>query len=816
SPLSLPTPSRGASKAEEIAEGHTTTDSTSPADQPLLPDEALVKLTDADGRTYFWDRRSKVCSWVLPKGVDALWAGRKCSDGRTYYWKRTGGDIDSKKAVWVLPSLTSEKSEKAPAEAKPQEAPRQRMPLPLRKDMVASPAALSCQLPQRGAEAEDLGPFASVLREYEVKKETFAVEVARPKVRVSAQAPPAAEVKTEESPTVVKDLSAKLVEVTADSAQLREELAVLKREMAEFAAARHVVEKRGKRLERSRSTSRSRRSRKNKSKKSKPSYDSSPSASRSPGESRSRGSRRTPAPAARSSRSRSRGRSTSSHRSSVAPPSCSLDRRSRSSRNRVSRRSCPGHSRSRGSERSISRHKSVVAASCSPDRSVSRRSCSRRVSRHGSAARSRNLSKRSISSRKSSPAGASRSPARSASKQSRLSRRSSAGRSRSPRSAKRVVVPSRQASPASSSHSPSPRVSRSSCPSRSLAAIPQKQQQSVFELWANEPSTGSVPKPQVIIQSVDSRLRSPAPVFRNLSRSRSPVRGGTPGPESENMLDRFMTSVVHGKPPGSWAPGASPQVDGVGTRLAVTEWCPSGEKPVSATYVFFHATGFHSRCWDEVIKRLDADAHCFAIDARGHGQSDKPPPRDGVYLWPELADEAASVLRTLGVKDALGIGHSMGGYLLLHAALSDKSFFSGLLLLDPVVAPAAHYAAWCCKLAHKLCREEVGETTVPRRPLEARAGDQQAAPVPVVILRAEFGLETISLGSKDIFNASPTDPDLWRLFPRAKDVHLKHGMTHFIPMQDPGLIVKYLGDLIGEVSLKTPQSTTVTHGHSRL
>ncbi|CAE8681413.1 unnamed protein product, partial [Polarella glacialis] len=598
--------------------------------------------------------------------------------------------------------------------------------------------------------------------------------------RSKAQAPPAAEVKTEESPTVVKDLSAKLVEVTADSAQLREELAVLKREMAEFAAARHFVEKRGKRLERSRSTSRSRRSRKNKSKKSKPSYDSSPSASRSPCESRSRGSRRTPVPAARSSRGRSRGRPTSSRKSSVAPPSRSPDRRSRSSRNRVSRRSSPVHSRGRGSKRSISRHKSVAAASRSPDRSVSRRSCSRRVSRHGSAARSRsggNLSKPSISSRKSSPAGASRSPARSASKQSRCSRRSSAVRSRSS-SGDKQVVPSRQASPASSSPSPSPRVSWSSCPSRSLAAVPQKQQQSV--------------------------------------------------------PDRFMTSVVHGKPPGSWAPGASPQVDGVGTRLAVTEWCPSGEKPVSATYVFFHATGFHSRCWDEVIKRLDADAHCFAIDARGHGQSDKPPPRDGVYLWPELADEAASVLRTLGVKDALGIGHSMGGYLLLHAALSDKSFFSGLLLLDPVVAPAAHYAAWTVEsaanqptsfvgkrfdkftspsnmysrlhgkgsykswgddcladyCAHGLmqaasrstgwgpagmeesqraeekshlmlaCPPQIEAATYAGSTSHSDRDRYKELQIPVVILRAEFGLETISLGSKDIFNASPTDPDL--------------------------------------------------------
>ena len=52
---------------------------------------------------------------------------------------------------------------------------------------------------------------------------------------------------------------------------------------------------------------------------------------------------------------------------------------------------------------------------------------------------------------------------------------------------------------------------------------------------------------------------------------------------------------------------------------AVTEWLPTIATEDSKKVVLLHATGFHSRCWDEVVRRLDPTVHCIGIDLRGHG-----------------------------------------------------------------------------------------------------------------------------------------------------------------------------------------------------
>src|SRR5260370_17022273 len=72
-----------------------------------------------------------------------------------------------------------------------------------------------------------------------------------------------------------------------------------------------------------------------------------------------------------------------------------------------------------------------------------------------------------------------------------------------------------------------------------------------------------------------------------------------------------------------------------GLNITVWEWPGDG-----APILFCHATGFHGRCWDQVIRRLSG-RHCYAIDFRGHGRSAKPDPpfrrrRFGEDL-PELA-----------------------------------------------------------------------------------------------------------------------------------------------------------------------------------
>ena len=44
------------------------------------------------------------------------------------------------------------------------------------------------------------------------------------------------------------------------------------------------------------------------------------------------------------------------------------------------------------------------------------------------------------------------------------------------------------------------------------------------------------------------------------------------------------------------------------------------------------------------------------------------------------------------------------------------------------------------------------------------------------------------------FSLSPTWPELATRFPRGRDVYLPH-LTHFIPMQDPALVARFVADV---------------------
>ena len=62
--------------------------------------------------------------------------------------------------------------------------------------------------------------------------------------------------------------------------------------------------------------------------------------------------------------------------------------------------------------------------------------------------------------------------------------------------------------------------------------------------------------------------------------------------------------------------------------LCVFEWGrPGGQQVLLA-----HATGFHARCWDQVVAKLPPDWQIFAIDMRGHGRSSNSQP----FTWEQF------------------------------------------------------------------------------------------------------------------------------------------------------------------------------------
>lgn len=118
-----------------------------------------------------------------------------------------------------------------------------------------------------------------------------------------------------------------------------------------------------------------------------------------------------------------------------------------------------------------------------------------------------------------------------------------------------------------------------------------------------------------------------------------------------------------------------------GFALRVWERAAIGEP--SRTAVLLHATGFHSRTWDDVVQLLPPDWRVFAIDMRGHGASEAPATKEQTS-WREMAADLVAWLELQELQDVVAVGHSMGGCVCVLAA-AETARIESLALIDPVL-----------------------------------------------------------------------------------------------------------------------------------
>ena len=100
----------------------------------------------------------------------------------------------------------------------------------------------------------------------------------------------------------------------------------------------------------------------------------------------------------------------------------------------------------------------------------------------------------------------------------------------------------------------------------------------------------------------------------------------------------------------------------------------AGEGP---PLVLLTGLGFASWGWFRQIPTLSRHFTTIAIDNRGAGRSSKP---DEPYSIAMMAEDAAAVLRHLGVRGANVLGLSMGGYIAQELALSHRELVARLIL----------------------------------------------------------------------------------------------------------------------------------------
>ncbi len=224
------------------------------------------------------------------------------------------------------------------------------------------------------------------------------------------------------------------------------------------------------------------------------------------------------------------------------------------------------------------------------------------------------------------------------------------------------------------------------------------------------------------------------------------------------------------------------------------------------------------------------------MDLRGHGRSAK---NFDSYQWRRFGEDTAMVARELGLRGAVGVGHSIGGYATALAAALEPGAFSRLLLIDPVIQSPDRYhgapidvsfirrrrarwksaaemverfsqrlpfSAWNQDVLRDYCEfgllPDGGEFALACPPeIEASIYPYTNAPetdisaeLPrirpaAIVMRSRRLAED---GSFDL-SASYTDPLLAARIPTARDMYIQE-CSHFIPMERPDLIARELAE----------------------
>lgn len=124
-----------------------------------------------------------------------------------------------------------------------------------------------------------------------------------------------------------------------------------------------------------------------------------------------------------------------------------------------------------------------------------------------------------------------------------------------------------------------------------------------------------------------------------------------------------------------------------GVTLATLDF--GGEGPLA---LLAHASGFCAGLYALIAPALCEEFRVIAFDARGHGDSSKPPL--DAYNWEEFIQDAIALSASLCADLDLprvdyAIGHSFGGTALLAAAAGRPDLFGRIAMLDPPIGPPA-------------------------------------------------------------------------------------------------------------------------------
>jgi 3-oxoadipate enol-lactonase len=116
----------------------------------------------------------------------------------------------------------------------------------------------------------------------------------------------------------------------------------------------------------------------------------------------------------------------------------------------------------------------------------------------------------------------------------------------------------------------------------------------------------------------------------------------------------------------------------VDTNAAVRLAYEVSGPPDAPPLVLLHGLGDRGASWAPVLDALAARHRVYALDLRGHGDSDWP----GTYSFELMAADVIGLLDQLGLTAVTLTGHSMGGAVAYRVAMSRPDLVGRLVVVD--------------------------------------------------------------------------------------------------------------------------------------
>ena len=121
-----------------------------------------------------------------------------------------------------------------------------------------------------------------------------------------------------------------------------------------------------------------------------------------------------------------------------------------------------------------------------------------------------------------------------------------------------------------------------------------------------------------------------------------------------------------------------------GGEMAALEFGPQ-DQPIDV--VFSHANGFNARTYRTILAPLAGELRILAIDLRGHGRTSLPLEMEGRFSWSDIRDDLLALLEALDLTGVILAGHSIGATTSLLAAALSPARVRELVLFEPVILP---------------------------------------------------------------------------------------------------------------------------------